>query len=210
MRTFKFRLIALATALFLMPAIYAQPAEALTQGRAAVLLAQRLGLALQTTRTLTEVEAARLLTENNIVPFDGWQLDQPLFENDLARLLVQAMGKEAEIPEEERNNPQTTAYQDLLLLEFDLEVTGTEIPPEALQASRGGQIIQPRAGQAVSTDPLIFDGAGQGSDQLAPSVFLPVSESDLQSVLAQVTPSPGAGAAGRPSQDVQDTTPSRP
>ncbi len=214
MRSFLKARLTLLTALFLIvPAVHVQ-AETLSQGRAAVFLAQRLGFALQTTRTLTEVEAIRLLSENNISPFGGWQIEEPLFENDLARILVQALGMEGEIPEEERDNPQTTAYQDFLIREYGLEITGTEIPAEALDLERGAKNVQGTAGDNVSTDPLLSDSLGGDPSQIEPSVlgtaFLPVSETDLQSVLADVTPSPGAGPAGRPSQDVQDTTPSTP
>ncbi|MCC5843102.1 MAG: hypothetical protein JJU05_02495 [Verrucomicrobia bacterium] len=209
----KARLLILAAMLTIAPALHAQTAS-LSQGQAAVLLAQRLGFALQTTRTLTEVEAVRLLTENNISPFGGWQIEEPLFENDLARILVYAMGKEGEIPEEERDDPQTTAFQDFLIREYDLEITGSEIPPEALDLERGNRNIQGTAGDVVSSDPLLSDALGGDPSQISPTVlgttFLPVSEANLQAALAALTPSPGTGPAGRPSQQVQDTTPSTP
>jgi len=209
----KVRLVFLAAILLIVPSVHAQTAP-MSQGRAAVLLAQRLGFAMQTNRVLTELEAVRLLMENNISPFGGWQLEEPLFENDLARILVQVLGKESEIPEEERDNPQTTAFQDLLIREYGLEITGTEIPLEALGLQRSTQRGQRTAGAIVTSDPLHSEPQGGDPSQITPSLlgasFLPVSEADLQSALAAVTPSPGTGAAGRPSQDVQDTTPSTP
>jgi hypothetical protein len=207
------RLAFLAAILLIVPAVHAQTAP-ISQGRAAVLLAQRLGFALQTNRVLTELEAIRLLLENNISPFGGWQLDEPLFENDVARILVQALGFESEIPEEERNNPQTTAYQDFLIREYGLEITGTDFPSEASTLQPRYQRALQTAGSNVTSDPLKYDPQGGDPSQITPSVlgasFLSVSEADLQSALAAVTPSPGTGAAGRPSQDVQDTTPSTP
>lgn len=214
MRTLhKFRLLFLASILLIVPAVHAQAAP-MSQGRAAFLLAQRLGFGLQSNQVLSDLEAIRLLMENNISPFGGWDLEQPLFENDLARMLVQALGLESEIPQEERGNPQTAAYKDLLVREFGLEITGTEIPAESLSLQPVAQSLQASAGSAVSSDPLQSAPPASGSDITGSTPlsvgFLPVSEADLQSALSAVTPSPGTGAAGRPSGDVQDTTPSQP
>lgn len=214
MRTLhKIRLLFLASIFLIAPALHAQAAP-MSQGRAAFLLAQRLGFGLQSNQVLSELEAIRLLMENNISPFGGWDLEQPLFENDLARMLVQALGLEFEIPEEERDNPQTAAYKDLLVREFGLEITGTELPADALSLQPVAQTVQGTAGSVVSSDPLQSAPPASSADSLGATPlsigFLPVSEADLQSALSAVTPSPGTGAAGRPSGDVQDTTPSQP
>jgi hypothetical protein len=180
---------------------------------AAVLLAQRLGFALQTNRTLTEVEATRLLMENNISPFGGWNVDEPILENDLARILVQALGVEGEIPEEERSNPETTAYADLLLRKYDVVVTGVEVPAGLLDENPGTD-VEGTAGKLVSTVPLIGDELGGEPGQITTTVmdsnFLPGTESGFQQILNQVTPSPGGGATGQTSDQAQDTTPSTP
>lgn len=214
MRTiYKSTLMMLAAGLLLMPAVQAQETSVLSQGRAAVMLAQRLGFALQTSRTLTEVEATRLLMENNISPFGGWKVDEPILENDLARILVQALGNEGEIPESERNNPETTAYADLLLRKYDVVVTGVELPTGVLDVNPTSETAGP-AGTSVSTDPLITNELGGDPSQISTTVlgpvFLPVTEEIFRQILTQATPSPGGGATGQTSDQAQDTTPSTP
>lgn len=198
-------------ALALMAASPVFAEDTISQGEAALLLAQRLGLSAQTTRPLTQLEAVKLLMENRISPFGGWDVDAPLMDNDLARILVQALGKAGEIPEEDRDDPDTTAYNDLLLRDADLDLS-------SISAALAGSGARPDpagsglAGDTTSTDPL-RGRPGDTDEQTggAPAgAFIPVTEAMIVEAIQQVVPSRGGGRSGRPSPTVSDTTPSQP
>ncbi len=184
----------------------------MTQGEAAIVLAQRLGLGSTTTKPLTSGEAVRLLMENKITPFGGWQLGEPLLVRDLARVLVQALGRAGQIPADERDNPDTSAYVDLLTRDFNLDLSSI-----AAALSQLGSASDPSGlgllADFTSSDPLRNRGEGGEPDESvggAPgNINLPVNLATIQTIVAQV-PSPGGGGGGGGGDDKVDTTPNVP
>jgi len=184
----------------------------LTQSEVALVLAHRLGFFVGVTRPPSPQEAVKQLLENKISPLGGWQLDQPLLVNDLTRLLVQALGREQEIPVEERGNPETTAYTDFLVREFDFDIA--KIMNELLRvpASNNPQNSGPIR-EAVSSDPL--RGRGEGGDQFmggTPGTFnIPISERFFKETLQIIVPVPGGGGdEGAVDEKQVNATPSAP
>jgi hypothetical protein len=183
----------------------------MTQGEAAVVLAQRLGLGNSTTKPLTPGEAVRLLMENKISPFGGWQLAEPLLVRDLARVLVQALGRANQIPAEERENPDSSAYVDLLTRDFNLDLSSI-----AAALSQLGSASDPSGlgllADFTSSDPLRNRGEGGEPDESvggAPgNINLPVNLATFSAVVNKV-PSRGGGGGGGDEEEV-DTTPNVP
>jgi len=187
--------------------------QSITQGEAALILARRLGFFVGTTRPMDQQNAVKVLMENNIRPFDGWKVNDPLTVGDLARLLVQSMNRENEIPEEDQSNPDTTAYRDLLEREYGLNL-------EKIVASlrRTGSSKDPKGtgplDDTASSDPL--EGrSGEGDvDELGGgspvNLNTPLSEEDIQAVLTSTAPAQGGGSSGQVDDDADDTTPSSP
>jgi len=212
MRTISKLLIAGAfvAGFFTMNALHAQQtrehillATEITQGEAALMLANRMGLGLNLDHPLTPMRAIQLLMAKGIVPFGGWQIDEPMMEHDLARVLVFAVGRQDEIPEGERNNPETTAFREFLVREFNLDLASLRA---SLDASSPRADVP--ADPGVTTDPL--SGQLGGGESAAPGgLFIPVTEALLIGSLQTIVPSPGDGDSGRPGGGTS-TTPSTP
>lgn len=196
------------SSLLLLAGTFVRAEEGMSQGEAAVVLAQRLGLSASNTKPLSPTEAVRLLMENQITPFGGWQLDQPLLVKDLARVLVQALGAADQIPADQRDNADTTAYVDYLTREYNLDMSSIA---EALSQLGGAPNPQGSGllGDATSSDPLENSGAGGEPDETfggSPgNLNLPVNLVTLQEVLFTAVPSTGGGGGGGDTND-QPTT----
>ena len=187
----------------------------LTQGEAALLIAQRLTYNIEASHPLAEHQAIKVLTENRITPFGGWDADAPMMEHDLARILVLALGAIGEIPEEERENPETTAYRDYLVRDHNVDLSSLSAALNTIRGDRerGGSGL---AESDASSDPLRSRGQGGevgGTAGGAPfGAFIPTSEAVVTAALDAVVPTPGAGRrlSPAPRETVSDTTPSEP
>ena len=102
-------LIAAVCAAFVVPAVAAEqksePAKKqaapktaeVTQAELAQLLVQVLGLARFLPAAPSDQECFAILLNNGISPADGWNPSKPVVKADLARVIVQAMKKQADI-----------------------------------------------------------------------------------------------------------------
>ena len=84
----------------------------MTQGEAALALISKLGLFPALPNAPSSQEAAAALTAQGISPFEGWKPDETLTVGDFAKVLVEAMGRQDEIADENKNKPE--AYVELL------------------------------------------------------------------------------------------------
>jgi hypothetical protein len=215
MKTMKTLMMSLAlSAMMCVPALRAEeapvapaaPAE-MTQADVALILVQRLGLTVGGARPPTAQEAAKLLLENGISPFAGWQLDQPLLDADAARMLVQAMKRQSEIPEEERNNPETTAYNDFLVREYNLDLAA--IRQSLLDARR---IANAQGSGDSGTDPLTRRPVDPTENPSGSSGFftVPLNVLVFETALQTIVPVRGSGSGGQVDGDTDNATPSAP
>ncbi len=192
-----------------MPVPYVESEEeapapaAYTQGDIAILLVTKFGLLDGLANTPTPTEAVSLLMEHGITPFDGWDIYNPMSTGDLARILVQALGRVGDIDEEERDNPETDAYQDFLVREYNIDLSNIM---DELEKLSGVSKLQGSGalGEAVSTDAL----KGHGKDG---TVRVPVTENLLRKVLESLPVARGGGDDGQQVDDEKENvTPSVP
>jgi len=167
--------------------------QAISQGRAAVLLANSLGLYVDQAEPLTPVEAIMLLTSRGISPLGGWELNGTLTTENMARIIVQSLGLDEEFTEEQRNDPTAQAYKDILIEEYDVDIdnllsSGVELTSGTNPAE--GEPSDPQ--QEETSDPQTL-----------------VSTQNLQQVIAVLVPTPG-GTGGQVDDDSSDITPSAP
>lgn len=188
--------------LLLAPLTFAQDGEesseqsqevALTQGRAAVLLANSLGLYVGQDRPLTPDEAIQLLMAEGISPFGGWKPGSIIEVGDVARILVQALGLDSDFSEEQVNDPSSQAYKDTLVENFGIDID---------------DIVA--GGVDITSGPNPVDGSPTDPEQAEISIpAILVSEADLQKALADVVPTPG-GTGTQVDGGSSNITPSAP
>lgn len=164
----------------------------ITQGQAAIIFAQRLGLGASLPASPSGADAAAALLAQGIAPFDGWQLDQVLTYGDLARIVALAMN--LEVDPDKTDDPQ--AYLDAVKA-ANFGLSGEPSANEAAQllnttASTGSGV----GGQLSSSDPLrvrqIFgqpDERATGTDAGSPGYTdiaqLPVPAAVVAQVVSQ-------------------------
>ncbi len=147
-------MIGLLTGLFavssLLPGatVHAEEADEVTQGELALLMVNVLGLYRFLPAAPTEQEAIAVLLINGIAPEDGWDPNKPVVLADLARLIVQALDRAAEV--ENPEDPQSwMAYLDSI--EIPISTVG-------LALSSLEPLAEPLAGDAfsaaITSDPL--------------------------------------------------------
>ena len=118
----------------------------MTEGEFAKWLVQVLGLSRLLPPTPTENECFQVLLQNNIAPREGWNPDNVVTLGNLARIVVQAMGKQSEVEHPEKDE-SWIQYLKSVGIEFgtigeaveNLGLLSTAYAPEAI---------------VVNTDPL--------------------------------------------------------
>ncbi len=122
-----------------------EQAKLVTDGELAQWLVRVLGLSRFLPAAPTDAECFQVLMQNNIVPADGWQKDRTVTMGILARVIVQSLGRQGEVPDPENDSSWITFLKEIGI---DFGTIG-----EAMQ--RLEPIPQP-LGQAVvvKTDPL--------------------------------------------------------
>lgn len=82
-----------------------EKAKLVTEGELAQWLVRVLGLARFLPAAPTDLECFQILMQNNIAPADGWKQDRTVLSGNLARIIVQALGKQAEVqnPEDDQS-----------------------------------------------------------------------------------------------------------
>jgi hypothetical protein len=79
------------------PAPAEEQAQLVTEGEFAQWLVRVLGLSRFLPAAPTDLECFQILMQNGIMPRDGWQQDRPVTVGNLARVIVLALGKQAEV-----------------------------------------------------------------------------------------------------------------
>lgn len=86
--------------------------DGMTQGEAAVALADKLALFPALPNGISAIEAGAALNAQGISPFGGWKADETLTVADFAKVLVEAMGRGDEIAADKKDKAES--YVDLL------------------------------------------------------------------------------------------------
>ncbi len=120
--------------------------DQVTQGELASMLVNVLGLSRFLSASPSIHECITALTENGIAPLGGWQADKVVTRGDLARVIVQALGEEAQI-----KNPS-----DPKSWIMHLEKMGVSIDTVGASLIGLNPLAEPIAHSvaSVSTDPL--------------------------------------------------------
>lgn len=121
-------------------------AKLVTDGELAQWLVRVLGLSRFLPAAPTELECFQILMQNNIQPADGWQKDRTVTMGTLARVVVQGLGRQAEV-----KNPENDASWINFLKEIGIDFGTIGEAVENLEP-----LPQPVGPEAVitSTDPL--------------------------------------------------------
>lgn len=158
---------------------FAQEAPAaggVTHGQLAQLMVKALGLARFVSAVPTDAEAFSVLTQNGIVPAEGWKLDGVVTKGDLARVMVLAMGLQDEVenPEDPMSWIATLQENGIQLDRISTSVQLAEVLPQGIT-----QMFE-------STDPLVTR-----DDPPNPSgEFLPGSDAPLALMMGRVATPP--------------------
>jgi len=87
-----------------------------TDAELAQWLVRVLGLSRFLPASPTELECFQILMQNNISPSDGWQKDRTVTMGELARVIVQGLGRQAEV-----DNPDNDASWINFLKEIGID-----------------------------------------------------------------------------------------
>lgn len=121
-------------------------AKLVTDGELAQWLVRVLGLSRFLPAAPTDLECFQILMQNNISPSDGWQKDRVVTMGELARVIVQGLGRQAEV-----ENPENDASWINFLKEIGIDF-GT-IGEAVANLEPLPQPVGPEA-IVTSTDPL--------------------------------------------------------
>ena len=123
-----------------------QGAQLINQGEMAQMLVKILGLYRYLPPDPTDAECFELLMVNKISPADGWDAKAPVMREDLARVIILAMGEESSV---ENPDDPNSWVETLQAMGVDIESVGQavgQVPPQKDFKSTG---FSPTA-----TDPL--------------------------------------------------------
>jgi hypothetical protein len=134
------------------PAATPAPASegGMTQGEAALALVNKLGLFPALPNNPSSQEAAASLAAQGISPFEGWKPDETLTVGDFAKVLVEAMGRQDEIADENKDKPE--AYVELLKgmgINIESSAAGLDEVPTLVEVFNAAV-----DGASLNTDPL--------------------------------------------------------
>jgi hypothetical protein len=176
------------------PADSAAKPEGMTQGEAALALADKLGLFPSLPAGTTATGASAALSAQGISPFDGWKPGETLTVGDFAKVLVEAMGRGDEIPDDKKDKAE--AYVDLL--------KGMGINVESGQEGIDEVGVLPEVFAAA------VDGASNTSDPLRNRTIYGYPDERVSGTDALVTTRPQAGVAPAPTPTPTPTPSPRP
>ena len=138
-------------------------AKLVTEGEMAQWLVRVLGLARFLPAAPTDLECFQILMQNNIAPADGWKQDRTVTMGNLARVIVQALGKQAEVQNPEKDESWVN-YLKSIGIDFgtigeaveNLEPLPQPVGPEAIVTSTDplGKLsrINPPDNQQIGAD----------------------------------------------------------
>ncbi len=119
-----------------------EQAKLVTEGELAQWLVRVLGLSRFLPAAPTDLECFQILMQNGIMPKEGWQKDRPVTMGNLARVIVLALGKQAEV-ENPDDDESWVAYLKSAGIDFgtigeaieNLEPLPQPVGPEAIVTS---------------------------------------------------------------------------
>jgi len=166
----------------------------LTQGQVAKLLLLRFGLWDQDGVIPTQESATSRLSALSIEPLGGWDAGSIMTTNEIARVLGQALGLDADFSEDEKTDPSATAYKDALIAQFDVDI------------DQLGRTLASRTTSVPLAPENQAPGMGSDTDPIEKPVIpdtddLVMFSSDLVVVLEEVT------VAAPPAQDITPAAP---
>jgi hypothetical protein len=162
----------------------AEQAKLVTEGELAQWLVRVLGLSRFLPAAPTDLECFQLLMQNGIMPKDGWSQDRTVTMGALARVIVLALGKQAEV-ENPDDDESWVAYLKSAGIDFgtigeaveNLEPLPQPVGPEAIVTSTDplGKLsrINPPDNQQIGAD---LSTLGSVSGRVVPPPVVPVSE----------------------------------
>ena len=181
----------------------APAAATMTQGQAAVIIARRLGLLADSSQAPTQAQAIQLLTSRRVSPKGGWDAEAALSSGNLARMLVQALGLESELSENQIAGDDATPYIDLLIENYGLDVTELGSASD-LNNTDTGRMTGGMGGDS-SSDLFRAPATIDDNNQQA----IPVSQQDLNEALTALVGAAGGGS-GQVDSGSGNVTPSAP
>lgn len=179
-------------------------AKLVTEGELAQWLVRVLGLSRFLPAAPTDLECFQILMQNGIMPKDGWQKDRPVTMGNLARVIVLALGKQAEV-ENPDDDESWVAYLKSAGIDFgtigeaieNLEPLPQPVGPEAIVTSTDplGKLarINPPDDQQIGAD---LSTLGRISGRILLEQDLPEVEREIS---RPTPPSPPPLTPSRPS-----------
>ncbi len=138
-------------------------AKLVDEGELAQWLVRVLGLSRFLSAAPTDLECFQILMQNGIAPSDGWKQDKVVTMGNLARVIVQSLGRQAEVSNPE-NDQSWVNFLKELGIDFgtigeaveNLEPLPQPVGPEAIVTSTDPlsklQRINPPDNQQIGTD----------------------------------------------------------
>ena len=169
-------------------------AKLVTDGELAQWLVRVLGLSRFLSAAPTELECFQILMQNNITPADGWQKDRTVTMGELARVIVQGLGRQAEV-ENPENDASWINFLKEIGIDFgtigeavaNLEPLPQPVGPEAIVTSTDPlsklQRINPPDNQQIGAD---LSTLGRVSSQQTKFEDQPVTQDDLDQIPPQI------------------------
>ena len=126
--------------------------DSITQGQAAKLVAYYLGFFPQLPANPTEHDCIDLLLQNNISPFNGWEMTKILTVADFAKIIVGAMGDEDQLSGD-LNDPKT----------YIQYLKGLNVPVESVSETLDQLESKPegKAPKSMSSKQLLSDALSE-------------------------------------------------
>lgn len=169
-------------------------AKLVNDGELAQWLVRVLGLSRFLPAAPTDLECFQVLMQNNISPSDGWQKDRTVTMGELARVIVQGLGRQAEV-ENPDNDASWINFLKEIGIDFgtigeavaNLEPLPQPVGPEAIVTSTDPlgklQRINPPDNQQIGAD---LSTLGRVSSRVVEFEDRPVTQQDLVQVVTQV------------------------
>lgn len=165
-------------------------AKLVNEGELAQWLVKVLGLSRFLPAAPTDFECMQILMQNNIAPSDGWQQERPVTLGALARIVVQALGRQGEVSPDE--DQAYVSFLKSIGIDFgtigeaieNLEPLPQPVGPEAIVTSTDplGKLarINPPDNQQIGADLSTLGRVGGIS-------VIVITEDDLEQVQRVIT-----------------------
>lgn len=127
--------------------------QAMPQGQAALLIANRLGLFAGSSTLATETMAVQRLAAQGVTPDGGWDTDASMTPGSLARLLVQALGVESELTDSEIAGNDDEPFLDLLIEMYGLDLSNVTMDAAGINAAMDALVGPPSAPNPITGAP---------------------------------------------------------